>query len=228
VFAADQPPLPPSKDLARRVKIDLWTGLEASDACKGPSDEQLVLNVTDKWARDWFGTEDGRFWLEDHGLPRKPFYAPERECRASDPQPFIEINLSDGQIIASTTLEIKGSAAADTGFKKWMLEYGLGADPGSWSLLVDSNNQVKDGTLYTWDLSSIPNGIVTLRLTMVGDNTEVEKRVSINLSLPTPTVPPATPTEIPAPTPIPTETPTVEIIIPTETPSETPTSTVSP
>ena len=43
IFAFDQPPLPPGKDLARRVKIDLWTGLEASDACKGPSEDQVVF-----------------------------------------------------------------------------------------------------------------------------------------------------------------------------------------
>ena len=57
VFAFDQPPLPPGQDLVRRVKIDLWTGLEASDACKGPSDEELVLNVKDKWAREWLDTD---------------------------------------------------------------------------------------------------------------------------------------------------------------------------
>ena len=224
IYAFDQPPLPPSKDLARRVRIDLWSGFEASEACKGPSGDELVLNVPDKWGRDWLGTGDGQFWLEDHGLPRDPYYAPERECNASDPQPIIEINLTDGQIITSTTLEIKGSAAADGGFKKWVLEYGQGAEPGSWSVLSESDNQVKDGTLYTWDLSSVPNGIITLRLTLIGEKAEVDKRVSLNLSLATPTAPSATPTNTPEPTLIPTETPTLEIIIP----SETPTATVTP
>lgn len=220
VFAADQPPLPPGKDLARRIKIDLWTGLQASDACKGPSEEQVVLNVTDKWGRDWLGTDDGKFWLEDHGLPRKPFYAPDRECSASDPQPIIEISLSEGQVITSTILDIKGSAAADKGFKKWILEYGQGADPGTWSLLSESDIPVKDGTLYSWNLSSIPNGIVTLRLTLTGDNADVEKRVTVNLSLPTPTPLPATPTYTPSPTLVPTETPS-PTLIPTETPTAT-------
>ena len=230
IYAFDQPPLPPSKDLARRVRIDLWSGFEASDACKGPSGDELVLNVPDKWGRDWLGTGDGQFWLEDHGLPRDPYYAPERECNASDPQPIIEINLTDGQIITSTTLEIKGSAAADGGFKKWVLEYGQGAEPGSWSVLSESDNQVKDGTLYTWDLSSVPNGIITLRLTLIGEKAEVDKRVSLNLSLATPTAPSATPTNTPEPTLIPTETPTLEIIIPSETPTvtETPTETSIP
>ena len=118
IFAADQPPLPPGQDLARQAKIDLWTGLEASDACKGPTEEEVVLNVTDKWARDWLGTEDGRFWLEDRGLPRKPYFAPERECKADDPQPVIEINLDDGEVITSEMLDIKGSATADKRIQK--------------------------------------------------------------------------------------------------------------
>lgn len=222
VFAADQPPLPPGKDLVRRVKIDRWTGLESSDACKGPSSEELVMNVTDKWGRDWLGTADGQFWLEDHGLPRKVTYAPERECSASDPQPVLELNLSDAQVIVSDKVEVKGSAAADQGFKKWILEYGQGAEPAAWTLLAESDSQIKDGLLYNWDLSSIPNGIISLRLTLVGENVDLEKRVVLNLSLPTPTPPPATPTETPSPTP--TFTPTLEIP-PTVIPSETPTAT---
>ena len=103
VFAFDQLPLPPSQDLARRIKIDLWTGLQASDACKGPSEDEIVMKVTDKWARDWFETRDGKNWLDNNGLPDNPIYAPERECQAGDPQPIVEINLNDGQIISSTS-----------------------------------------------------------------------------------------------------------------------------
>lgn len=231
IFASDQPPLPQSKDLLRRVNIDLWTGYEASDACKGPSDDERVMNVTDKWARDWFNTGEGRNWLDNHGLPRDPYFAPERECEAGDPQPIIEIKLNDGQVITSPTLEIKGSAAANNGgIKNWKLEFGQGADPGSWTTLSESNNQVKDGTLYTWNLASIPNGIVTLRLTLYGDKTEVDESVRLNINLPLPNT--ATPTETsipPSSTPLPTDTLT-PIIIPSDTPapSETPTETATP
>ena len=235
VFAADQPPLPPGQDLARRVKIDLWTGLEASDACKGPNEEEMVLNVTDKWARDWLESEDGRFWLEDHGLPRKPYYAPERECNADDPQPVVEINLDDGEVITSPLLEIKGSAAADDGFKKWVLEFGQGAEPAAWTVVSESDNPVKNGTLHSWNVSSLPNGIISLRLTLIGEKAEVEKIVRLNLSLPIPTVPSSTPIPSETPTPtftpslVPTETPIPETIVPSETPipSETPTAEIS-
>ena len=234
VFAFDQPPLPPSQDLARRIKIDLWTGFQASEACDGPSQEELVLNVTDKWAREWFETGDGKAWLEDNGFPKNPRYTPERECRNGDPQPIVEINLNDGQIISSPSLEIKGTADADQGFKKWVLEYGQGEEPGSWTVLSESNNPVKDGILHTWNLTNIPNGIVTLRLTLIGAKAEVDKRIRLNLSLPTPTAPPPTLTNVPTSTPtitpvpptsIPTETPTQVVIIPTETPTPVPTET---
>ncbi|MDP1713116.1 MAG: PBP1A family penicillin-binding protein [Anaerolineales bacterium] len=226
VFALDQLPLPASQDLARRIKIDLWTGLQASEACKGPSEDEIVMKVTDKWARDWFETRDGKNWLDDNGLPDNPIYAPERECQAGDPQPIVEINLTDGQIISSASLEIKGTVNADQGFKKWVLEYGQGEGPDLWSVLSDGNNPVENGTLYLWDLTNVPDGIVTLRLTLIGDKAEVDKRIRLNLSLPTPTLPPATPTETPSPTP--TGTPTQVIVIPTGTlvlvPSGTPTT----
>ncbi|MBC7876738.1 MAG: PBP1A family penicillin-binding protein [Anaerolineales bacterium] len=230
VFAFDQPPLPPGQDLIRRVKIDLWTGFQASDVCKGPSEEELVLNVNDKWAREWFETGEGRDWLENHDLPRKPYYAPDRECSASDPQPIVEINLTDGQTITTLNLEIRGSATADAGFKKWILEYSLSTSPDSWTLLTESNSPVKDGILYAWNLSNVPNGLVTLRLTLVGDKTEVDKRVTLNLSLPpTPTVSPLPDTPIP-PTLVPTDTPIPVIptdtpAVPTETPTTLPTAT---
>lgn len=228
VFASDQPPLPKGKDLARRIKIDLWTKLEASDACKGPSEDRVVLNVTDLWARDWFKTEDGRSWLDAHGLPRNPDYAPERECSAKDPQPIIELNLNDGEVITSPILNIKGSATADEGFKGWRLEYGLGAEPASWTVLSESNNPIKNDRLYQWDLSNLPNGIISLRLTLIGDKAELEKRIAFNLSLPAPTQPPPTPTPTATLTPPPSETPTIEIIIPSETPTPSATPTEIP
>lgn len=229
IFAFDQLPLPQNKDLVRHVKIDKWTGLEASDACKGPSEDATVMNVTDKWAREWFQTGAGRDWLDNHGLPRDPVYAPERECSAGDPQPVVHIDLNDGQVVTSTNLEIKGSAAADDGFKNWKLEYGQGADPGSWSTLSGSDNPIKNGTLYNWNLSNLPNGILTLRLTLFGDKTQVEERVSLNLNLP-PTPTPIIPTDTSTPTPTPTETPAPVTVIPPDTliPTDTPIPTETP
>jgi hypothetical protein len=223
VFASDQPPLPPSQDLVRRIKLDLWTGFQASEACKGPSEEATVMNVTDKWAREWFKSNQGRGWLEDNDLPEEPIYAPERECRADDPQPEIEFNLADGQLITAPVLEIKGTANADIGFRKWFLEYGVGDNPVTWVLLAESNSPIKNNTLHIWNIQNVPNGIVTLHLVLIGEHAEVEKRIRLNLVLPTATPAPATPTETPSPTPTATE-----FIIPSNTPSPTETETPTP
>ncbi len=226
IFAFDQLPLPAGFDLVRRIKIDLWTGTQASDVCKGPNEQAIVLNVSDKWARDWLETGAGRDWLEKNDLPLNPHFAPDKECGANDPQPIIEIKLNDAETITSAMLDIKGSAAAQDGFKKWKLEYGVGHAPATWSVLIESNVAVENGTLYLWNLSNVPNGVITLRLTLIGDKTEVEKHVTFNLSLPTPTVPPATPTLTVTPVPIipPTQT-SAPTDTPTETPTETPTQT---
>jgi len=167
IFAADQLPLPPGQDLIRRMRIDLWTGLQASDACTGPSEEELVLNVNDEWARKWLGTGDGREWLDSQGLPRDPYFAPERECRAGDPQPVIALDLHDGQLITQPVIEIRGSAYAEEGFRRWRLDYGFGGSPDSWIGLAERSDPIQSGTLHIWNLSEVPNGPVTLRMTLV-------------------------------------------------------------
>lgn len=226
VFAFDQLPLPHGQDLARRLDIDLWTGYQASEACEGPTKEVLVLNVKDPWARKWFESGDGQRWLADNELPEEPVYAPDRECKEGDPRPHVEINLNDGQVISLPALEIKGTANADDDFEKWVLEFGVGENPGSWTVLNESDKPVENGPLHVWNLNGVPNGIVTLRLTLIGKNAEVDKRVRINVSLPTPTAPPVTATFTPPPL-TPTETPT-QFIPPTETATLEPTPTETP
>ena len=63
-FASDQPPLPASQDLLRRVNIDTWTGLIAGEACKDFVKDELVMNVSDKSARQWLKSGQGKDWLE--------------------------------------------------------------------------------------------------------------------------------------------------------------------
>lgn len=225
VFAADQPPLPPSQDLIRRIKLDRWTGLEASPACDQFTENQLVMNVTDPWARKWLESPDGRAWLENHDLPRDPTFAPERECRADDPHPEIEFALQDGQTISQPRLNIKGTASATDWFESWQLEIGLGPQPDQWVLLTESRTPLKNDTLYNLDVTTLPNGVITLKLTVIGKKGSVERLIHLTISLPTPT-----PTETPTPPPTATFTPEPPTAtpIPTETPTPFPTSTPTP
>jgi hypothetical protein len=223
-FASDQLPLPPSQDVRREVRLDTWTGLEASDACGEASDKQIVINVSDPWARKWFETKDGRRWLDDNGFPVPPVYAPERECTRDDPQATLEINVEDGAIIAQHTLALEGTLDATGGFKSWQLEFGLGSDPEVWTTLAEGDEPVNNGSLFNWDLSNLDNQIITLHLYMKGRDGYAERFVRFLLQLPTPTptptattAPSMTPTASATP-PIPTDTPP-----PTAAPSSTPT-----
>jgi membrane peptidoglycan carboxypeptidase len=235
LFAGDQPPLPPSQDLLRQANIDTWTGLIAGDACKDFVKDELVMNVHDKWGRQWLRSGSGRDWLESNGLPRNPFFAPDRECSGSDPHPVLEFsNLNDSTIVAETSLPINGIIdVKNGGFTGWRLEYSPGQDPSQWNLLAEGTNPFPNPSLiYTWDLQSIQETRITLRLYLSnGEENYAERRVTITLNLPTPTpTPTETPTSFP-PTDPPTDKPTVVPtdtsipVIPTETPTLFPTDT---
>ena len=229
-FASDQPPLPPSQDLLRRVNIDTWTGLIAGNACPDFGKEDMVMNVPDKWGRQWLRSGEGRDWLDSQGLPRNPFFAPDRECSATDPHPILEFNnLKDGDVITDPNLPIRATIAVNNaGFSTWRLEYGTGPDPDQWALLAEGRDAFSaPSVIYTWDLKNIPANKITLRLYLsTGQENYAERRVSLNLNLPTPTPEPVTPTPFP-PTDAPTNTPVPAT--PTETvtpfPSDTPTAT---
>lgn len=229
-FVVDQPPLPASQDLLRRVDIDTWTGLIAGDACKEFVKDELVMNVTDEWGRRWLRSGAGRDWLEAQDLPRNPFFAPNRECSASDPRPILQFtNLNNGSVITETTLPITGVIDVQNGgFTGWRLEYGIGPDPAQWIPLMEADQRFTDpGLIYTWDLRNVQESNITLRLYLFNQQDYyAERRVSITLNLPTPTPEPTlSPTPFP-PTDVPTETSVP--VVPTETPTGFPTDTPTP
>jgi hypothetical protein len=229
VFASDQLPLPASQDLRREVKLDAWTGLQASDACGKTTDKVTVIRVSDPWAIKWFDTRDGRNWLDDNGFDVPPVYAPERECTTNDPRPILELNVSEGAIISQSTMVLQGTADATGGFKSWRLEFGLGQDPDSWTRLAEGGQPVNNGVLFNWDMSNLPNQTITLHLYLKGKDGFAEKFVHFSLALPTAT-PTPTATQIFFPTDTPTPVTPTDTLVPTDTPAptDTPTDTATP
>src|SRR5215217_3692677 len=228
-FASDQPPLPKGQDLLRRVNIDTWTGLLAGDACKDFTKEDMTMNVSDKSARQWLRSGEGREWLEAHDMPRNPSFSSDRECNASDPHPVLEFqNPTNGATITTTTLPVSGVIdVKNGGFTGWRLEYGNGNDPSDWMVLTQGNNAFpQPGLIYTWDLNNVQGNQVTLRLYLMnGEDDYAERKVTLNLSLPTPTPPTAFPTDTSIPV-VASPTETLTSFPPTETP--TPTETKGP
>lgn len=230
VFAADQLPLPSSQDLWSRVLFDTWTGLRASAACADYTDEEFALNVTDVWAVAWIQNDSqGRSWAEQNGFSDPILFAPARECRAEDPRPNLNFaSLSEGQTLTTSPVDIYAVAFASADFLNFKLEYGIGDNPVEWIALTEGNQPVTQAALiYKWDLSEIPPGVVTLRLTMNSiRNTSARRLVHLNIQVPTRTPTPtatATATLTPTPTATTTATPTI-----TPLPSDTPTLTPPP
>jgi penicillin-binding protein 1C len=224
-FASDQLPLPKEADLWKKALLDTWTGFNASTACgTNFNHEEFVLNVTDPWAVKWIREDShGKAWAEEQGFKEPFLFVPSRECRADDPRPLLTFQSPiEGQTITISPLDIYAQVDATSDFSYYHLEYGLGNDPAQWESLDDKNTPVKQPSkMYTWDLTKVTAGQVTLRIVMRSlRNTSAEIRLHLNLQVPTPT---PTPTPTATPTPTPTLTPT-----PTFTPTASPTSTVTP
>ncbi len=233
IFASDQLPEPKSEDLWQKVNIDTWTGFAASEACSDYTDQKFAINVEDIWAKAWLKNDSkGQAWAEDMGFSKPLFFTPERACRADDPKPIINLSgISDGQTLHTSPLEIKGMVTATENFDYYRIEWGRGADPVSWKVLVDKvkSPQETPAKLFEWDLTDVEPGIVTLRIYIHSTkDTYAEKRISLNIQLPTPTpTETLTPTQTPTLTPMPTET-TAPSLTPTPTSTGTSTPTVTP
>jgi len=237
IFAADQPPLPPGKDLYRKNTLDTWTGLGASDVCNEFTDEQMTINTGgDVWAEKWLKSEAGKDWLEAHDFPRNVSFSPNRECTSNDPQPTIEFRgWKDGDIVTEYVIDVRAVIDAPDGVKRWVLEYGLGEDPEQWKQLAEGKGAVESPTtLLNWNLQDedIGGDTITVRIYVTGENGYAERAITVTLNLPTPT-PPPTPTETATLPPVPTDTSTptsttTTIPVPTDTPTVSPSVTPFP
>ncbi len=233
LFAADQMPLPKEQDLWQEIFIDTWTGLRASAACSDFIKEQFVINVTDEYARRWLRRDpQGQAWLKKNGFEPPLYFAPTRECRADDPRPILGFpSPRNGETITVNPLPIYAVIDATQYFDFFRLEYGLGEKPDRWELLGQGKERFRNPELlYEWDVSDIPPGVITLRLTLFStEDTYAEVEIRLNLQVPTPTptptmTPTATPTMTPttpaSPTPLPSATPMpTMVIIPSTTPA---------
>jgi len=232
IFASDQPPLPASEDLWKKMLIDSWTGLKASVECSDFTIEKFVLNVTDPWAKRWIKKNPaGQAWAKAMGFKKKIVFAPNRECTADDPQVQLDfMSPTENEVIKTGPLEIYVQANADQWFDFVRLEFGRGSNPKEWKTLKKRKQPFdKPDLFYKWDLTEFRSGTITLRLFMHSTkDTYAEKLIRINIQIPTPT-PTPTPTFTPTPTatltPVPTYTPTTT---PTQPPTNTPQPTDIP
>ena len=229
IFAKGQPPQPEKEDLWQEIAIDTWTNLRAGPACSEFTEEKLTLNVSEKWARKWIRNEDaGRSWAAEQGFPDPVIFTPSRECKSDDPRPTIVfVGLNDGMTVSASPLEIYAVVSATGNFGSYKLQYGVGNNPSKWHTLYKSGNQEKEPKeLVSWDVYQADAARVTLRIVMTSTkDTLAEKRIHINLNVPTLTpMPEPTLTNTPEPTWTFVPTETQIFILPTDTsiPADTP------
>jgi len=229
IFVNDQLPLAKGYDLWQRVTIDTWTELLASPSCSDFSEQRMGINVTDSWGVRWIKeTDQGRAWAVDMGFKKPFFFTPEKACSQSDSRPILNITApKNGALITTSPVILYGLVDATSDFKSYRLEYGRGRDPVDWELLRKRNVPVSSpDEIYSWDVSEIPAGLVTVRLTIFSTrDTSAEFLLTLELAVPTPT---PTLTETPTSTPTSTPTPTITLT-PTATlePTLTPTLTLT-
>jgi hypothetical protein len=235
IFAFDQPPLPKEQDLWQRVWIDSWTLELASAECPNYAKEKLGLDIRDPWARKWIDEKEaGKEWAEKMGFTKENiFLIPTTSCTNASSRPIVLLtHPNEGSTVSLAPLDIFGTGAATSNFKDWVLQYGKGFDPQSWTRIHWSDVPYADPTkLKTWDAQDIENGSITLRLVVRsenGGNAEHRLHITLNLATPTPTL---TPTPTITVTPTPSTTPTLTLTpaaTNTPTPSITPTASMTP
>jgi hypothetical protein len=213
------------------VVFDTWTGLRASEACKDFTKEEFALNVTDSWAVGWIqNNPEGKDWASSMGFSDPIRYAPPRECQSSDPQPIVEFSsLSEGQMVSVSPLDIMAKIDVAADFQNFTLDYGTGDNPIEWNRLMESSQPASQPSkIYSWDLKDVPQGLITLRLTINSiRGGSAERKIHLNLSVPTAT-PTMTPSATPTSTPTSTFTPPPLPITPFPSPTQMSTPTTAP
>ena len=75
------------------------------------------------------------------------------------------------------TVNITGTASG-TNFQSYVLEYGAGTNPSTWTQITTSTTPVDNGTLATFDLGQLRSGTYVLRLTAIDTNSKQYQFVS--------------------------------------------------
>ena len=113
-----------------------------------------------------------------------------------DPVPYLIARITDPEKMitywgytvsyqeCSKSVTIRGTALSDT-FSSYSIEAGQGSNPTAWttsgiSLCNDGNAQIVDDSMGTWDISSLSDGVYTLRLMVYSaSGSTAESKVSV-------------------------------------------------
>ncbi len=219
IFAADQLPLSPDKDMVIQLYVDTFSGMRASPDCNNDTSNtelKTFVNITDAQVLKWLEQdEQGRKWAEVLKITFPVVTPPTENCTLTGARPIVTlVSPSEGQTLDGT-VDIYGVAdVTNDEFDRFILDWGIGNDPGGWATISgEQRAPVKDaGLLGHWDTSGVPNGEATIRL-MVFDKRGNSKEARIHVIIHHPDTATPVPTDTPVP-PTATLTPTITATVP--------------
>ncbi len=215
-FLQNSPPPAANGSFVIQVPIDTWTGLKANQFCTESVITDTFVNITDPSAVAWLGTAAGQAYATSLGVPTPIKTVPTTECSPSTVLPQVRLsNPTTGQAI-SGAVQISGVAQGPN-FARYQIELAPATSPNNFQPIAGPFNNQANGTLATWDSTTVPNGAYKLRLAAFASDGGYRYDtidIGINNVIPTeppPTLPPITvPTDINS-TPIPFVVPTPTI-----------------
>jgi len=126
---------------------------------------------------EWESYTNTRSWTLLLGDGEKTVYVRFKDAAGNISETFLDTIVLDtlspaakitspatGETI-SGTVDIEG-LAQDENFKDFILEYGEGASPLTWTIITTETTPVSNDTLTTWDTQGVPDGDYTLKLTV--------------------------------------------------------------
>jgi membrane peptidoglycan carboxypeptidase len=153
-------------DWWRRVTIDTRTGLVATSATPAqyrrtqvalvPPEEWLKTDEDKKAAEEW--AKQLNIVLVGDGVGAG--------VDTGDPNANAAILLPRNGQVVSGVVQILGRASSPD-FQGYLLEWGAGEKPDSWTTIVSNPNDVQTGTIGAWNTSGLPDGDYTIRLTVL-------------------------------------------------------------
>lgn len=143
----------------QKVDIDTRTGLIAAantPALFKASETRLVIPKEEQEAWGAGLTE----WAEKAGI--LPLLAPSAESSAVAANSIAITSPIANQRLSGSVVVTGRATSPD--FQRFVLEWGVGQSPSSFTPITTGTSRVTDGTLTTWDVRALPDGDYTLRL----------------------------------------------------------------
>ena len=218
---------PPDCTVHKRLRICQITGKLATEFCPAASVVERVYE--DHGAEAIWRLWDN--WVRKNKAVAEPIPSPPREfCPLHTRPAHVAIELPPGPL--SGVIEVRGTTEVP-GFAWYVIEYGLGADPGKWRRLTPQIvSPVSEGVLCSWDTRDLHDGTYVVRVVVAdrrGDSYEAEATVEVLNPTPSATqtatqtlTQVATCSPQPSATPLPTMT-----RLPSSTPTMTPGATMT-